>query len=474
MINRILIRIKVVQMLYSYLLTRKDFTLEKAPETASKDKRFAYKLYLDLILLILELSGCTVKPQNKRSPIQNLNVNLLSTLKLAKGLLANDEIKLIISREDNNIEAFDSIVLRLHSKIVDSVAFKDLKKIKPAEISDEATFWKVVINTVIINDPQFVEICRMNPDFTHVGFELGVSMLLNTLSNYGDTTLSLVSAKNALSTSFDKGYELYHSLFLLMIELTRIQRNRLESAKAKNLPSYEDLNPNMKFADNEFIRSIEEHPSLSKYQDKNLNFWSNEPIFTKHILDAILASEVYQNYMATESQSFADDCELWRSILKNIILPSEELSEILEAQSIYWNDDLEIMGTFVIKSIKHFANNGEKASFLPQFKDDEDREFGPKLFESSINKADEYRELIEQYVNNNSWDPDRLAFMDIIIMTVAITELTEFPLIPIPVTLNEYIEIANCYSTPKSGQFINGILYSIINKFKSEGKLNKV
>ena len=195
MINRILIRIKVVQMLYSYLLTRRDFTLEKAPETASKDKRFAYKLYLDLILLILELSGCTVKPQNKRSPIQNLNVNLLSTLKLAKGLLANDEIKLIISREDNNIEAFDSIVLRLHSKIVDSVAFKDLKKIKPAEISDEATFWKVMINTVIIKDPQFVEICRMNPDFTHVGFELGVSMLLNTLSNYGDTTLSLVSER---------------------------------------------------------------------------------------------------------------------------------------------------------------------------------------------------------------------------------------------------------------------------------------
>lgn len=461
-------------MLYSYLLTREEFTLEKAPVTTSKDKRYAYKLYLDLILLILELSGCNVKPQNKRSPINNLDVNALSSLRLAKSLYSNEEIRQIIAREENNIDTFDNIVLRLHSKIIESTAFKDLKKIRPAEISDEAIFWKVVINTIIIRDSNFIEIISKNPEFTHSGFELAVAMLLNTLSNYGDNTQALVSAKKSLIASFDKGYELYHSLFLLMVELTRQQRNRLEAAKTKLKPTYDDLNPNMKFANNEFILSIEEHPGMSKYMDKNINFWANEPLFTKKILDSILASDIYAKYMNQENLSYADDCELWRNILKNIILPSEELSEILESQSLYWNDDLTIMGTFVLKSIKHFANNGKTASLLPQFKDEEDREFGPRLFESSINKANEYKVLIEQYVNNNNWDPDRLAFMDLIIMIAAITELTEFPLIPIPVTLNEYIEIANYYSTVKSGQFINGILYSIINKLKSEGKLNKV
>lgn len=474
MINRILIRIKVVQMLYSYLLTRKEFSVEKAPISTSKDKNFAYKLYLDLILLILELSGCIVKSQNRRSPINNLSTNVLSSFKLAKSLISLDEIRQIINRDNNNIESFDAIVLRLHSQIVSSTAFKDLKKQKSAEISDEVTFWKVIINTILIRDSHFIEIVKMNPDFTHSGFDLAISMVMNTLSNYGDTTHALVSAKQSLLASFDKGYELYHNLFLLMVELTRQQRIKIEASKSKHLPTYDDLNPNMKFADNEFIKSLEEHPSLSKYFEKNINIWSNEPVFIKKLLDTIISSEIYAKYMSSESSSYSEDCEFWRNIMKTIILPSEDIVEIMENQSLYWNDDLNIMGTFVLKSIKHFASKGKTAALLPQFKDEEDKEFGPKLFEKSISNADEYKVLIEKYVNNNSWDPDRLAFMDIVIMITAITELTEFPLIPIPVTLNEYIEIANSYSTNKSGQFINGILYSIINKFKSEGKLNKV
>ncbi len=474
MINRVLIRIKVVQMLYSYLLTRKDFSIEQAPETASKDKRYAYKLYLDLILLILELSGCKVKSQNRRTPIENLNVNLLSTLKLGKSLYALDDIKKIISREENDITKFDGIILRLHSLIINSAAYTDLKKIKPIEISDEALFWKVVVSTIIIRDSGFQEIVRNNSEFTHAGFDLGVSMLLNTLSSYGDTNYMYETAKKSLNTSFEKGYELYINLFLLMVELTRQQRNRLEASKNKHLPTFDDLNPNLKFVNNKFIQALEGHASLSTYFDKNMNMWANEPLFTKKILDKILESDIYSDYMSDAGCEFAEDCELWRKILKSIILPSEDLGEILESQSVYWNDDLDIMGTFALKTIKQFANNGINTQFLPQFKDDEDREFGPKLFLTSIKNADEYKALIEQYVNSNNWDPDRLAFMDTVVMIAAITELTEFPLIPIPVTLNEYIEIANCYSTPKSGQFINGILYSVINKLKSDGRLNKV
>ena len=131
------------------------------------------------------------------------------------------------------------------------------------------------------------------------------------------------------------------------------------------------------------------------------------------------------------------------------------------------------MGTFVLKTIKQFANNGEKTLLLPQYKDEEDKQFGDILFTNAIKDSDIYRQYIDKFVNGGQWDPERLAFMDIIIMTTAIAEMIKFPLIPIPVTLNEYIEIANNYSTAKSGQFINGILYSVINYLKEEGILNK-
>lgn len=185
-------------------------------------------------------------------------------------------------------------------------------------------------------------------------------------------------------------------------------------------------------------------------------------------------SAPYKEYMAKESVSRADDCELWRALFKSVILPSDELAEALESKSVYWNDDLDIMGTFVLKTIKRIGGSDEEpVPLLPKFKDDEDARFGAELFMDAVDNYDEYRSYIDKFVNSNQWDPDRLAFMDGVIMTAAIAELLNFPAIPVPVTLNEYIEIANSYSTPRSGQFINGILYSVINFLRSEGKLLK-
>lgn len=143
---------------------------------------------------------------------------------------------------------------------------------------------------------------------------------------------------------------------------------------------------------------------------------------------------------------------------------------------MYWNDDLHVVGTFVLKTIRKFGQSkteGADIRLLPQFKDDEDSRFGARLFEIAVKNCQEYRELIDSFVNEHRWDSERLAFMDIVVMVTAITELLNFPAIPIAVTLNEYIEIANAYSTPRSGAFINGILYSVINHLKSEGKLIK-
>lgn len=474
MVNRILIRIKVVQMLYSYLLTKSEFKIESAPETASRDKRYAYTLYLDILLLILELSGYSVKPGSKKSPLDVLATNTLSSGKMAKSLINDEDIRGVITKGNNNIDDFDDIVLRLHSVIISSAAYRDFLKIKNPEIKDEVAMWNVVIRTIFMKEPLFIEALRKNKAFTHAGYEQGMEMVITTLSNYSDTRTLLVNARKSLMASLDKAYELYHSMFVLMMEITRMQTRRIDAAKSKYLPTDEDLNPNMKFVENMFIRTLERHANLESYLKSNPISWENDTTLVKSLLDKIIASPVYAEYMSEKVTDYASDCELWRNIFKNIILPSEELAEALEAKSVYWNDDLTIMGTFVLKSIKQFAKSGgEPVALLPQYKDDEDAEFGPSLFMHAVNNRDEYRSYIDRFINDSQWDPERLAFMDIVIMTAAIAELLNYPMVPIAVTLNEYIEIANCYSTPKSGQFINGILYSVINYLKSEGKLNK-
>lgn len=469
MINRILIRIKVVQMLYSYLLTHKEFKIEAAPETASRDKKYAYTLYLDLFLLILKLSGYTIE---KGTPQKIDTSNSLSSLKITKSLVSYDEIRRYIAQCDNMWDS--SLVSRLYSLIVSSVAYKDFKKIKSPEIQDEVLFWTNIVNTIFLREPLFIGALRCDSQFTNAGFEQGVSMFLNTLSDYSDSRSLFVNAKNALNTSLNKGYELYHRLLNLMVEITKLQESRIEAAKNKYLPTHDDLNPNMKFIDNKFIASIQNNPNMQAYLSTNPITWDDDALLIKSLLDKIQNSDTYQEYMSSTKSDYIEDCNLWKTIFKTIILPSEELSEALESKSVYWNDDLDIMGTFVLKTIKQFANKGENTLLLPQFKDEEDKQFGDLLFSNAIKNADLYRQYIDTFVNGGQWDPERLAFMDIVIMITAITELTHCPSIPIPVTLNEYIEIANCYSTPKSGQFINGILYSVINQLKNEGKLNKV
>ncbi|MDE7467198.1 MAG: transcription antitermination protein NusB, partial [Muribaculaceae bacterium] len=193
----------------------------------------------------------------------------------------------------------------------------------------------------------------------------------------------------------------------------------------------------------------------------------------KNLLDAIVQSDTYKEYMAQESTDWRTDCEFWRTVMRNIILPSDALAEAMEDKSVFWNDDLDIIGTFALKTIRKFGSeNPEKCRFLPQFKDEEDEQFGDRLFAFAIENRETYRGYIDRFISRD-WDPDRLAFMDIVIMIAAIAEIVNFPGIPLPVSMNEYIEIANAYSTPRSGAFINGILFSVATMLTEEGILHK-
>jgi N utilization substance protein B len=176
--------------------------------------------------------------------------------------------------------------------------------------------------------------------------------------------------------------------------------------------------------------------------------------------------------MEAETSSYEEDRELWRKLYKTIIFNNDDLDQLLEDQSLYWNDDKEIVDTFVLKTIKRFdEKNGAKQELLPEFKDDEDQDYARRLFRRAILNADYYRHLISEGTKN--WDLDRVAFMDVVIMQIALAEILSFPNIPVSVSLNEYVEIAKLYSTPRSGAFINGTLDGIVNVLKNENKLTK-
>ena len=283
---------------------------------------------------------------------------------------------------------------------------------------------------------------------------------------------NLDTAEKELFFSLSKAYDMYNYLLLLMVEITKQAEKKQSAAKNKLLPTAEELYPNTKFVDNRFIAQLEVNKQLLEFSESQKKTWENESEFVKRLCEKIMDSDIYKEYMASETSSYEEDRELWRKLYKRIIFNNDELDQVLEDQSLYWNDDKEIVDTFVLKTIKRFEEqNGAKQDLLPEFKDDEDQDFARRLFRRTILNADYYRHLISE--NTRNWELDRVAFMDVIIMQIALAEILSFPNIPVSVSLNEYVEIAKLYSTPKSGSFINGTLDGIVNMLKKENKLTK-
>lgn len=289
---------------------------------------------------------------------------------------------------------------------------------------------------------------------------------------YQGTNKDLRKAEKELLFGLQKSYDLYYYMFLLMIEVTKMYDIRVETKKNKFLPTEEDINPNTHLLNNKFILQLENNDQLSSYINERPMSWSDNEAFVKNLLDAILDSETYLNYSKIDNPTYADDREFWRKVFKQFIYGNEELDDILEDECIYWNDDIEIVQSFVLKTIKKFsADLGADQPLLPMFKDEEDKNFALKLLHETVLNENRFRELIENHTDK--WDFERIALMDLVIMQIALAEILNFDSIPISVSLNEYIEISKSYSTPKSGTFINGILNAIVQHLKKENIIFK-
>ena len=330
--------------------------------------------------------------------------------------------------------------------------------------------WKTVIYTIISTDAAYEACARRLEEFTAIGFKRGINDFVNTIADFSDSAYLLHQSRAALKMSFDKAYDMYCQLLVLPLAITRAAEEKLENAKQKYLPTPEDLNPNTRFVDNSYVARLAKNPDIADYLRRNSAVWTDDFPTVNKFLKLVEQSPFYVIYMKSESVTPDDDARLWRDLMVHTIFQSDELANYLEAKSIFWNDDLVVMGTFVVKTMRAIATADDPAatSLLPEFKDEEDSRFGVELFDYVVDNQEEYRTYINRYVNTARWEADRLALMDIIILMTAIAEILNYPAIPTVVSINEYIEIAKYYSTNKSGQFVNGILSSVVNYFKSQ------
>ncbi len=292
-----------------------------------------------------------------------------------------------------------------------------------------------------------------------------------TYAYYQNGNRNIDVAEKELLFSLSKSYHLYLCLLALIGAVSKEARKRYEIETARAARENEPA-PASKFVDNKFAMQLEENEQLCEFIASQKQTWEDDIEFVRKLYAQIIQSNIYTDYMESEDNSYEADREVWRKLYKSLIMENEELDSLLEEKSLYWNDDKEIVDTFVLKTIKRFdATTTAKQELLPEYKDEEDRDFARKLFRATILNADTYQHYMSETTRN--WDFSRLAYMDIVIMQIAIAEMMTFPNIPISVTINEFVDLAKIYSTPKSAGYINGMLDTIARHLIDTGKLLK-
>ncbi len=284
--------------------------------------------------------------------------------------------------------------------------------------------------------------------------------------------------EKSLVSSIEGIYDLYIYLLSSLIEIRDFAHNRMEDARQKFLPTEEELNPNTRFVDNRFLAQMSDNRSLQKnIQRLKINWADHQEIFRK-IFVAFKDSPAYLRYMDKVDATYADDKEIVVQLFGEFMLGSETFLSLFEEKSIHWADDIDTATSLVVKTIKKWDAKMDDFQPLPPLMispdeegDDLIRDFVLKLFRKTILNAANYDKLIAERAQN--WDIERIALLDVIILKMALTELMDFPSIPVKVTLNEYIEISKDYSTPKSRQFVNGMLDKLVTDLRSSNEIKK-
>jgi N utilization substance protein B len=282
----------------------------------------------------------------------------------------------------------------------------------------------------------------------------------------------LIREEKFLKLSIQKLLDLYVLQLQLIVEVQKLAAQKIEIAKKKHLATKEELNPNIKFIQNEAILNLVNSTSFVTFKnDNNITNWELDDEYVKIIWEKLANSDLYKTYLSSEESSFKEDRSFVQDFFKEIIAPDDKLAEYYEDQNISWSDDIPFVNTWIVRTLSKLKQN--KPFVLDRlYKDEDDQKFVLELFRKVILHHTAYEEDISKKTPN--WEADRIADIDMILIKMAITEFLKFPSIPVRVTINEYIEISKDYSTNKSGYFINGVLDKLSREFTNDKRLNKI
>ncbi|WP_341215963.1 transcription antitermination factor NusB [uncultured Wocania sp.] len=274
--------------------------------------------------------------------------------------------------------------------------------------------------------------------------------------------------------SIDNMYNLYLLLMSLLLEVQKRAENDLQKKQKKHLATKEDKDPNRKFVNNQVLQILKSNlPLKNQLESYKITNWNLDSEYVDIIFKAIISSDLYKDYMQTKVSDFKEDKDFVVDIFKEIIAPNEKLYDYMEDKNLTWLDDLPTVNTTILKLLRKVKTTSNENHFTPNlYKDVEDKQFAIDLFKKTLLNKTAINKEIELKTQN--WDADRIANVDYVLLQMAICELQNFSSIPVKVTINEYLEIAKEYSTPKSSIFINGILDKLVKEYATDGKFNKI
>ncbi|MBR9845660.1 MAG: transcription antitermination factor NusB [Algicola sp.] len=290
----------------------------------------------------------------------------------------------------------------------------------------------------------------------------------------GNESEDLKVSDSFLNHSLNSMYDLYLSVLSLIIEVHKKAEDHQNKTQKKFLATKAEKNPNLKFIKNEVLVMLTSNEALqAELEHRKLNPWYLDFEYVDLTFKAITESDLYKDYMATSTSTFKEDKAFIISIFEDIIAPNDKLYDYFEDKKLTWLDDIPVVNTSILKLLKKLKPSTSEQHFLPKlFKDQDDKDFGVDLLKKTILNQSSFSEEIASKTKN--WDSERITQIDTVLMQMAICEFQKFPSIPVKVTINEYLEIAKEYSTPKSSNFINGILDKIVKEYKAENKFNKI
>ena len=299
---------------------------------------------------------------------------------------------------------------------------------------------------------------------------LRVKVAKNLYAHLKSGSENLRASEKNLVESIDRAYDLYFQMLSLIVEVAHYAEGRQELAKQKKLPTYEDLNPNRRFVDNAVVHLIATSDSVCDELAARKLSWARCPDAVKDVYNRMIEAEFYKKYMSASVNTFSDDRRFVEEFY-TWLEDDEALADVVNEMSLLWNDDFGFALYMVVRTVSSLKQSHTDVKILPQFKSDEDLEFAKTLFIKSLVQYSDNQEIVDNYTRN--WDVERIAFMDNLIISIAIAELTNFESIPVKVTLDEWIDIAKYYSSPTSSTFVNGVLDKIVESLKEEGRIKK-